>query len=191
MRQRTYSQDLALLVAYQYTLEFGDMEPSDKRLALHCAQVMPTPVFKANRKSEQKEWIRMVSKTLAALKAEHPRGISQDDLIEQVVRFALVMWPASFSRTYDLRGFTILGSPDDFLNTAVQLEINHKWVKVKSMQGEEHLAIMTKDIKKCFLKPPREDGIGRIQIATEQHIYTLVTPFSTELHKIMNRLIAS
>ena len=97
----------------------------------------------------------MVSKTLAALKSENPRGISQDDLIEQVVRFALVMWPASFSRTYDLRGFTILGSPDDFLNTAVQLEINHKWVKVKSMQGEEHLAIMTKDIKKCFLKPPR------------------------------------
>ena len=37
----------------------------------------------------------------------------------------------------------------------------------------------------------REDGCGRIQIATEQHIYTLVTPFSTELHKIMNRLIAA
>ena len=71
----------------------------------------------------------MVAKTLAALKAEHPRGIGQDALVEQVVRFALVMWPASFSRTYDLRGFTILGSPDDFLTTAVQLEINHKWIK--------------------------------------------------------------
>ena len=71
------------------------------------------------------------------------------------MRFSLGTWPASFSRKYDLRGFTILGSPDDFLNTAVTLEINHKWVKVKSLQGEEHLAICTKDIKKCFLKPAR------------------------------------
>lgn len=181
------SQDLALLVAYQYLLEFKGMDPTDKRLSLHCTQVMPTQIFKSNKK----EWIRMVSKTLTALKIENPNGIPQDDLIEQVVRFSLGTWPASFSRKYDLRGFTILGSPDDFLNTAVTLEINHKWVKVKSLQGEEHLAICTKDIKKCFLKPAREDGCGRIQIATEQHIYTLVTPFSTELHKIMNRLIAA
>ena len=37
----------------------------------------------------------------------------------------------------------------------------------------------------------REDGLGRIQIATDEQIFTLVTPFSTELHKVMNRLIAT
>ena len=39
--------------------------------------------------------------------------------------------------------------------------------------------------------PFREDGLGRIQIATDEQIFTLVTPFSTELHKVMNRLIAT
>ena len=56
------------------------MDPTDKRLSLHCTQVMPTQIFKSNKK----EWIRMVSKTLTALKTENPSGIPQDDLIEQV-----------------------------------------------------------------------------------------------------------
>ena len=56
------------------------MDPTDKRLSLHCTQVMPTQIFKSNKK----EWIRMVSKTLTALKTENPNGIPQDDLIEQV-----------------------------------------------------------------------------------------------------------
>ena len=57
------------------------MDPTDKRLSLHCTQVMPTQIFKSNKK----EWIRMVSKTLTALKTENPNGIPQDDLIEQVI----------------------------------------------------------------------------------------------------------
>jgi hypothetical protein len=51
----------------------------------------------------------------------------------------------------------------------------------------------TKGYKNSNLKMKncsREDGLGRIQIATDEQIYTLVTPFSTELHKVMNRLIA-
>lgn len=122
------------------------------------------------------------------------------------MRYSLTTWPNAFSRKYELRGFSCLGTSES-QNTHVTLEINHKTVSIKSLEGEEHLSISTKLIKKCFLLPPRfvgnnngwynqhvlnfrEDGLGRIQIATDEQIYTLVTPFSTELHKVMNRLIA-
>ena len=37
----------------------------------------------------------------------------------------------------------------------------------------------------------REDGLGRIQIATDEEIINLITPFSAELHKIVNRMISN
>lgn len=186
--QTSSSQDLALLVAYQYLLEFEGLEPTDKRLSLHCNQVMPANIYKA-QKSYKKDWIRMVGKTLTELKKEDPTEIGSDQVIEKVVRYSLTTWPHAFSRKYELRGFTCLGTSES-QNSHVTLEINHKTVSIKSPEGNDHLSIATRHIKKCFLLSPREDGLGRIQIATDEQIYTLVTPFSTELHKVMNRLIA-
>ena len=90
------------------------MDPTDKRLSLHCTQVMPTQIFKSNKK----EWIRMVSKTLTALKTENPNGIPQDDLIEQV-RIdpncpQAVLWP-KFSRNLTCK---FLGGAIQFGNMA-------------------------------------------------------------------------
>jgi len=73
-----------LLVAYQYLLENEGLEPTDKRLSLHCNQVMPANIYKA-QKSYKKEWIRMVGKTLTELKKEDPAEIGQDQVIEKVI----------------------------------------------------------------------------------------------------------
>lgn len=74
---------MALLVAYQFLLENEGLEPTDKRLSLHCNQVMPANVFKA-QKSYKKEWIKMVAKTLSELKKEDPQETSHDQVIEKV-----------------------------------------------------------------------------------------------------------
>ena len=71
------------MVAYQFLLENEGLEPTDKRLSLHCNQVMPANVFKA-QKSYKKEWIKMVAKTLSELKKEAPEETSHDQVIEKV-----------------------------------------------------------------------------------------------------------
>ena len=97
------SQDLALLVAYQYLLENEGLEPTDKRLSLHCNHVMPANIYKA-QKSYKKEWIRMVSKTLAELKKEDPSEIGQDQVIEKVRKEFLVIHSyLSLSRLFAIR----------------------------------------------------------------------------------------
>ena len=114
----------------------------------------------------------MVAKTLSELKKEDPQETSHDQVIEkvkilkfwkiknqilifEVVRYSLTTWPGAFSRKYELRGFTCLGADSEAKNGQITLEINHKTVLVKSLQGEEYLQIPTRMIKKCFLLTPR------------------------------------
>ena len=89
------------MVAYQFLLENEGLEPTDKRLSLHCNQVMPANVFKA-QKSYKKEWIKMVAKTLSELKKEAPEETSHDQVIEKV-RFSKTGTLLSFDDRFLVR----------------------------------------------------------------------------------------